>query len=253
MGPGRVYIDGGALISDFLAEGLIDDLALTKASLLLGGGRSTPVSPHPGEYTLASAGCQELAQRVREAQLLQIPTRWIMSDLQCPATLIIAAHGEAKNAPGGVQSWDAGLTVKGREQVRHLVRQIAQRRIAGVYSSPMGSAIESAELAASELGLRSVVVEGLQELSAVDLAGDSSHDEQRFTEAIQEIADVHRGETVLVFSHAGAMTLAIPKLSVNARGGLAGQRFLPNCAAAEVEVDADGWRLVSWPERSEEP
>jgi len=117
----------------------------------------------------------------------------------------------------------------------------------------MGSAIESAELAASELGLRSVVVEGLQELSAVDLAGDSSHDEQRFTESIQEIADVHRGETVLVFSHAGAMTLAIPKLSVNARGGLAGQRFLPNCAAAEVEVDADGWRLVSWPERSEEP
>jgi dihydrofolate reductase len=36
MGLGRVYIDGGALISDFLAEGLIDDLALTKAPCFWG-------------------------------------------------------------------------------------------------------------------------------------------------------------------------------------------------------------------------
>lgn len=38
-GLGRVYVDGGALISAFLAEGLIDDMLLTTAPILLGAGR----------------------------------------------------------------------------------------------------------------------------------------------------------------------------------------------------------------------
>jgi dihydrofolate reductase len=39
MGLHRVYVDGGQVISAFLAEGLIDDLVLTKVPLLLGSGR----------------------------------------------------------------------------------------------------------------------------------------------------------------------------------------------------------------------
>lgn len=39
MGLSRVYVDGGILISSFLADGLIDDMLLTKAPILLGAGR----------------------------------------------------------------------------------------------------------------------------------------------------------------------------------------------------------------------
>jgi len=70
---------------------------------------------------------------------------------------------------------------------------------------------------------------------------------KRFKEALEDIADTHRGETVLVFTHSGVMSLVIPMLSVNVRNDLVAQRFLPNCAVAEVEVDADGWRILSWP------
>jgi dihydrofolate reductase len=39
QGYERVYVDGGTLISSFLAEGLIDDFALTRVPVLLGEGR----------------------------------------------------------------------------------------------------------------------------------------------------------------------------------------------------------------------
>ena len=70
---------------------------------------------------------------------------------------------------------------------------------------------------------------------------------ERYREALQTIADQHRGETVLVFSHGGVMSFALPRLSATVRDDLAEQRYLPNCAVAEVAVDGDGFEVVSWP------
>jgi probable phosphoglycerate mutase len=197
-----------------------------------------------------------------------------VSDLQCPATMLIAAHGDAQCAG------DGALTDQGRAQVRHLVEAVADRRVAAVCSSGSQRAVESAQLAASALGLAAVVVDGLQEPPAGDLAGVSLQDEalaqvrralsragpdigwptaqdgrlvvRRFAQAIGEIADTHRGETVLVFTHAQVMALAIRTLSVNVGRDLAAAPLPAHCAVAEVEVDADGWRLVSWPGSSEQ-
>ena len=200
-----------------------------------------------------------------------------MSDLHCPATLLITRHGDADYPVPGVLSDDGGwLTDKGRAQVSQLVGALRARRVAAVFSSTMERAVQSAELASSELGVPSVVADGLQEFSVGDLAGVSYQDPraqhvfdgwlhgdlsvgcpgaedgqavvQRFKDALEGIADVHRGETVLVFTHGGAMSLVVPRLSANVPHDLVlRRRFLPNCVPAEVAVDADGWRVISWP------
>jgi broad specificity phosphatase PhoE len=65
------------------------------------------------------------------------------------------------------------------------------------------------------------------------------------TDVLEEVADQHRGEAVLVVSHGGAIMAAVTSLA-----GLAPERArgltLPNCAAVELEADGKDWRLVSW-------
>ena len=176
-----------------------------------------------------------------------------MSDLQCPATLLIARHGDAGYANDGVLSDDGGwLTDVGRAQVGELADTLRSRRISAVYSSRMEPAVESGELAATELGVKAFAVDGLQELSARPEAEDGHAVVSRVRDAVTAIADIHRGERVLVFTHSGVMALVMPRIAASGCNTLAAQRFLPGCVAAEVEVDADGWRVVSWPDSSEE-
>ena len=199
-----------------------------------------------------------------------------MSDLQCPATLLVSRHGAAEYARPGFLSDDGGwLSDAGRRQVHELVESLCGVRVAAVWSSTMDRAVESAVLAADLLGVPARSLDGLQEFSVGELAGVSYQDPRaqtvfdrwlagdldagcpggedghtlvaRYREAVETIADQHRGETVLVFSHGGVMSLVLPRLALNARNDLAAQRFLPNCVPAELAVDADGWLLRSWP------
>jgi len=199
-----------------------------------------------------------------------------MSDLHCPATLLVARHGAAGYPRPGLLSDDGGwLTDAGRGQVRSLAEGLRTSRVAAVYSSTMRRAVESAELAAEVLSVRALSIEGLQEFSVGELAGAEVADRRaqdvfdawlagdldagcpgaenghalvsRYREALEGIADLHRGESVLVFSHGGVMSLAIPRLAYNVRNDLAAQRFLPHCEPAELAVDGDGWRVRSWP------
>jgi 2,3-bisphosphoglycerate-dependent phosphoglycerate mutase len=178
---------------------------------------------------------------------VESPERWSMSDLQCAATFLFARSGEAEDPAGGVLSGVGALSDQGRLQVHQLAEQVRSRRVVEVYSARSGPAVQSAELAASDLAVSHVVVDGLQEPAVGELAGDSVDDQRRFTEAIGDIADTHRGETVLVFTGGASTTPAIQTLLANLAHGTEGQRSLLACALAAVEVDADGWRLVSWP------
>jgi len=199
-----------------------------------------------------------------------------VSDLHCPATLLVSRHGDAEYARPGFLTDDGGwLSDAGRRQVHELVESLCGVRVAAVWSSTMDRAVESAVLAADLLGVPARSLDGLQEFSVGELAGVSYHDPRaqtvfdrwlagdldagcpggddghtlvaRYREAVETTADQHRGETVLVFSHGGVMSLVLPRLALNARNDLAAQRFLPNCVPAELAVDADGWLLRSWP------
>lgn len=171
-----------------------------------------------------------------------------MSDLQCPATILVAGHGEADHQEHGDRTaGDGRLSDLGRAQVGELVEAIRSRRIAAVYTSRVGPAIESGQRVASALGMRSVAVDGLAELTVGDLDGDGHAVVSRFRGALEAIADVHRGETVLVITHGAVMALVVPRVSANVGNMPAAQRLPPSCVPAEIEVDADGWRLMSWP------
>ncbi|PRY62892.1 putative phosphoglycerate mutase [Knoellia remsis] len=199
-----------------------------------------------------------------------------VSDLHCPATLLIARHGDADYPHARVLSDEGGwLTEKGQAQVRDLAESVRWRNIAAVCTSRMQRAVESGAVAAEVLGVQSRVVEGLEEFSVGALAGREHDDPEllavfeawkagdlgtfvpggesgqavldRYREALQEIADLHRGESVLVFSHGGVMSFALPRMGANVRADLAERMFMPNCAVAEVAVDADGIVVRSWP------
>ena len=201
-----------------------------------------------------------------------------MSDLQCPARLVIARHAEAAYRRPGAPADDGGwLTQTGLGQARALGERLRHERVAAVYTSPMARAVQTGALAAAALGLPgSVAIDGLQECSVGDLAG-GPHDDPRLPEvverwvrgdldvpvpggatgravldrvrwAVEHIADRHRGETVLVVSHGEVLTLALSRLPVNGRPDQALARPLPHGAFLRVDIDADGWRLIDpWP------
>ncbi len=116
-----------------------------------------------------------------------------MTALQCPARVFVARPG---GAPG-------------------LAAALRAERIARVWCGPLPAAVATAEAAAALLGVGVVVRGGLRGLRV----------EGRLPAVLEEIADEHPGEAVLVVGDVCT---------------------LPGTGAGclELEVDADGWRVV---------
>jgi len=202
----------------------------------------------------------------------------VVSDLFCPARVLVCRHAEADiERPDLVHSDDDGwLTERGQVKARELGARLLGERAAAVYTSTLGRARETGALVGAALGVPVRAIAGVQELSVGLYAGRPASDpcvgqvfatwltgdlsagcpgaetgEQvvsRFADALEGLADQHRGETVVVISHGGVMSLVIPHRSTNATSALTRDRLLPNGAVVTVEIDADGWRLAGpWP------
>jgi broad specificity phosphatase PhoE len=197
-----------------------------------------------------------------------------VSSLMCPATLIVARHGDAEYVDTVFSDEGGTLTTEGRAQAAELARQLAGRRVAHVWCSDVARAVQTAEIVACRLGvgvttrktLREVhvgVLEGQPfsaeavcavtdrwfegDLDAAFAGGESGHDVvARYAGVLSEIADVHQGETVLVVTHEKACCIALPSLARNVTPTFADRQRLDNGESAELVVDRDDWVLTRW-------
>lgn len=197
-----------------------------------------------------------------------------MSDLQCAATLVVARHGDAEYAESWFSDEGGSLTAAGRAQAERLAESLAARRVARVWTSDTSRAVQTAEIVAGRLGVGVVVRKPLREVFLGDLLGKPFDVElvhqvtdhwyagdlrpgfpggetgeevvARYHEQLAEIADQHRGETVLVVTHQTATCIALPALADNLRPSYAREHELGNGQAAELMIDGDGWRVTRW-------
>jgi len=197
-----------------------------------------------------------------------------MSDLFCPATLIVARHGEAEYDSQHVSDAGGSLTAVGRIQAKELAESLRDRKVAAVWCSDMARAVQTAEIVAAVLDVPVRVRSGLREFSVGALAGEPDAwpvlDEvfahwmagdlsagcpgtetgtdvlRRVRAELEVLADQFRGETVAVISHGGVIGFVLPQLARNVRPDLSVGRPMANCGTCELSVDADGWVLKSW-------
>jgi probable phosphoglycerate mutase len=153
-------------------------------------------------------------------------------------TILLARHGETDwNRQGRFQGHaDPPLNETGRAQAAELAAELEGVGLAAVYSSPLGRALETAQLVAAEHGLEPVAVDALREVDVGSWEGltraevearfpeqlarwldydqgwedGESYEEmgRRVVAALLELAAAHEGERILGVTHGGPIRAA---------------------------------------------
>jgi broad specificity phosphatase PhoE len=196
-----------------------------------------------------------------------------VSDLHCPATLVVARHAKAAFVESFFSDEGGSLTSAGRAQARELADSLRDRRIASIWCSDASRAVQTAEIVAACLGVHVTARTSLREVFIGDLIGQAfdyarieavceqwyagSLDARfeggesgaevvaRHRAELEELTDLHRGETVLVVGHQTALGLVVPVLS-GVSFAWASSHALANTESIELERDADGWAVRRW-------
>lgn len=195
-----------------------------------------------------------------------------MSDVHCPARLIVARHAEPEYERAEMGVSGGSLTAVGREEARALGERLRSERVAAVVTSELSRAVQTAEIAAAVVGVPVRVRERLHEFAVGDFLGREYdpvlfHDVlaawlegdlepsvpggetgrevvDRVMPVLEEIADQFRGETVLVVTHGGVILTLFGSLAPGSPYAPAHEDDVPHAAAYVFERDADTWTVT---------
>lgn len=182
----------------------------------------------------------------------------------------MARHAEPAYERSEMGVAGGSLTTVGRAEARALGERLRSERVAGVVSSELSRAVQTAEIAAGVLGLPVTVREGLQEFAVGDYLGRPFDAEffggvarswlhgdleagvpggetgrevaARVMKVLDEIADQFRGETVLVVTHGGVIEILFGLIDPGSPYAPRHEEDVPHTASYVFECDADGWR-----------
>jgi Histidine phosphatase superfamily (branch 1) len=156
-----------------------------------------------------------------------------MSDLQCPATFLVVRVGDT---PG--EGW--------RREVAELVERLRDRRVAAVYGGRTAQADAVAAGLADGLGLAARRLGALptSPAEAADGSVAAPTAAVRCRRVLEDLADLHRGETVLVVDDGQVLDRALEPLARRAAGEAPTRPALTPYQLVTLQVDGDGWRLV---------
>ncbi len=195
-------------------------------------------------------------------------------------TIVCAVrHGETEwNSRGRQQGHlDSPLTENGIRQVQQLALGLAKKKIAVLFSSDLGRALQTAEIIASRLSLiirtdarlrerHLGILQGLTRIEfeaqyPVEAARFDSRDPDyvlpggeslrecfdRSVACAEEIARDHAGQSVLIVAHGGVLRSYFHKAT---GAPMAGPRrySLYNASINSFRISSDQWRLDTWGE-----
>jgi probable phosphoglycerate mutase len=198
------------------------------------------------------------------------------SSLHCPPTLVVARHARAEYVESWFSDEGGSLTHEGRRQARALGGSLLDRRVAAVWTSDVSRAVQTAEIVAARLGVGVTACKSLRVVFIGDLLGqafdvarlhevsDRWHEGDldarfpggesgrdvvaRHVDQLDEIADQHHGETVLVVGHPLALGIVLPSIVTGLVAGAdapaAGELATASCVEL---VRSDGSWLAAGP------
>lgn len=191
-------------------------------------------------------------------------------------TLILARHGETDwNRENRFQGHaDPPLNELGRRQSAELAATLASEGIARVYTSPLRRAHETAEIVAARLGLEVEPVEALREIDVGSWSGltrdevsERFPDEyarwldraphgyangetyeqlwERVVPALEQLADRHPEEVVLVVTHGGpSRVMQAYAAGIDYEESRRRERVLGNCAVSRFALENGKFRRL---------